>query len=1084
MSTSQQLKKAVDQGMTCRPGGCKACQRTGLPLLPLRRVVAPTIGTKLPDDQLTGATWQDAAVRTLRAGYLYVLLDDTVWQAYQVTPEGCLRQFNPFDPPQGSSEPLTPACIKENHDVPASFINIDMSIDTKTGKPKYSKAHIAFANDAWPKSVLDAYLRDNAPTPRFTIYDLVKLRDNPASVMGAMAFAKADDLSKNVWEYAPGSTDFASAHGFYSRAHRVDTMATWAHNAAKLHKLSHGIPVVVVPDPIGMVQEYNALRLRWAEAKSKWTSDPLRTYQWFTSQSLLRIRDLEANWSASEALDEAQEQAKATEKYNNSPMGQRTPWYPVDVPAETKRLTAVKTEAKHKHLEKRYNESDRLAFQRNYDDTLSGYQSNIDQLADRYARACRASAFIVIDKQDYDAKDISSRSAYIRTMALCFRGGITDALPKPDKEGKPQPETGITAQLWKDLVSDKNSAPYKAMLACDKGLLSQLAPIFDAKGEINWQDTEKVYTSLTKLATSSDVGERLVQEPMKQAAADLLSAYNGAVERLRNQVTLGVQQVSLVVNTCVLRLYQHLHVTQIAVEVKLGDYYAALCETLHDQQKQLTAALRQALGKTTEKTGKQVRSLLSGGLLSLAVADPKVAEQTFKAVLWLEGEATKLRDWARTSATRVGDATARAGQAAAQKVSPALQKVAVLAGTLEPKARELLKGLQLTGEQTASLTRTGMRGLGGALASSELLVSIGGTYLLAQGLKSSFNTLETTVGAKYGEAQLAVFSASMGVVGGCVEGTGIALKQSAQRATGLTGEALDAHAVFAAGRSIARAGAVVGAMAGFADAVAAGMAANRAARSGDSNAKWGYRGSSVLSLIGAGFASYAAYGELTAILSGTALLGPVGWAILLGVSAYLVYKWAEGEESTPFERWARRCYFGKHDETPSIHWNNVALADKAIAALNAIVLGADADMNFARARATSAIDFDYVRLLSYRLVLPYFDAARSGYQWTLTVQRYNGTQMLTSGAQNSLTPTISPSTPPRQLDYDPATTTPRTHPVSMKTVGGQTVSVLTIEGRITLDDHHDIDTATLHLDYWPDRTEPAFKAELTLTEKP
>lgn len=31
-------------------------------------------------------------VRTLRQGYLYVMLDQQEWQAYQVTPEGALLQ--------------------------------------------------------------------------------------------------------------------------------------------------------------------------------------------------------------------------------------------------------------------------------------------------------------------------------------------------------------------------------------------------------------------------------------------------------------------------------------------------------------------------------------------------------------------------------------------------------------------------------------------------------------------------------------------------------------------------------------------------------------------------------------------------------------------------------------------------------------------------------------------------------------------------------------------------------------------------------------------------------------------------------
>ncbi len=34
-------------------------------------------------------------LRTLRSGYLYVLLDQRIWHAYEVTAQGHLRRFNP-----------------------------------------------------------------------------------------------------------------------------------------------------------------------------------------------------------------------------------------------------------------------------------------------------------------------------------------------------------------------------------------------------------------------------------------------------------------------------------------------------------------------------------------------------------------------------------------------------------------------------------------------------------------------------------------------------------------------------------------------------------------------------------------------------------------------------------------------------------------------------------------------------------------------------------------------------------------------------------------------------------------------------
>lgn len=82
MTLSSQLGNAVVE--TCLPlDQCNACTRQGLPILPLRKALVPRAGED------TGAMSNSRmGLRTLRAGYLYVLLDQQTWQAYQVTPDG------------------------------------------------------------------------------------------------------------------------------------------------------------------------------------------------------------------------------------------------------------------------------------------------------------------------------------------------------------------------------------------------------------------------------------------------------------------------------------------------------------------------------------------------------------------------------------------------------------------------------------------------------------------------------------------------------------------------------------------------------------------------------------------------------------------------------------------------------------------------------------------------------------------------------------------------------------------------------------------------------------------------------------
>ncbi|NON33544.1 toxin VasX, partial [Klebsiella pneumoniae] len=92
---------------------------------------------------------------TLRMGYLYVLLDQQVWQAYAVSAQGHLRRFDPYAPPAGPPGPLPEKCAQENHDIPAAFVTIDTD--------KYNSAWLAFSSDAWPVSVLNAYKSGASP---------------------------------------------------------------------------------------------------------------------------------------------------------------------------------------------------------------------------------------------------------------------------------------------------------------------------------------------------------------------------------------------------------------------------------------------------------------------------------------------------------------------------------------------------------------------------------------------------------------------------------------------------------------------------------------------------------------------------------------------------------------------------------------------------------------------------------------------------------------------------------------------------------------------------------------------------------
>ncbi|POA17826.1 hypothetical protein C1886_19855, partial [Pseudomonas sp. FW300-N1A1] len=310
-----------------------------------------------------------------------------------------------------------------------------------------------------------------------------------------------------------------------------------------------------------------------------------------------------------------------------------------------------------------------------------------------------------------------------------------------------------------------------------------------------------------------------------------------------------------------------------------------------------------------------------------------------------------------------------------------------------------------------------------------------------------------------------------------------------------------------AGRVLARAGAVISAAAGLFESTQAGVAMNRTWRSGDTTAATGYGFSMVLSSIGTGFSIYAAASTTSA------LLGPLGIAMVLGFLAYGFYQWAQRKESSPFEQWAKRCYFGHANETPKVHWLRPDQAHIAIAELNAATLGLEAGVNF-RLRMTGLSSPDYggpiagvsapvyEQCLEYRLSLPYFDATRSAYRWTLTIHRhgdgpatqYTRGEVVVGGELNPPAITTSASerraalatsTPPKKPDYRANSTTPRVTIRTVHMTDGSSTQVKDIQGAIVLlleARHYNIEGATLSLTYWPDREVQEAYAELSMVD--
>ncbi|MFJ4157140.1 T6SS effector BTH_I2691 family protein [Pseudomonas sp. NPDC089752] len=782
---------------------CKACQRQGLPILPLRQALVPD--TRPGRDS---ATQTRMGLRTLRSGYLYVLLDQRIWHAYEVTDHGHLRRFNPYEPPPGPPPPLPERCTQADHDLPSSFLNID----TET----YGSAWLAFSSDAWPVSVLQAYRNGQAPAHRFEGLDLTQARNNP-ELLGLAMTPDNLQVDKQVFEYAQQlNGPFDSAHGFHSRFLRKFALRGYVVNAMQQHALENGVLAVVLDDTVGLVQEYNHQRLNWVVKRQAWREDPLRAYQLQTSQILQIIRETQREWAAQEIQPSFEPQT-----------GDGPPAF-TDPATERQRLVDVRQRESDEKLEERYDEPRRAAFQAEYDQQELQFQRHIDQHAAAYVAHCESAAFALIERHDYDGRNRESGIAYTKTMAGCLAGGITEA---PSTSAEPAaPAAGTSAALWLKWLQDPNSPAYRALLLRDGALLAALLPSFSQTESNNWNDSEKLYTALSKFIASEDAGLKL-RDALKQSVTELQGAVNASSQRLAVWLDPGVQQVIRHLNSASQRIYNGVHLIELQVQMKLGEYYAlqsahlrelqnSASEKLAKARTRMMPPLHEVMGGVENKANK-VKPIIQTGLLSLAVLDPKVAHTVVNVSVWVEGTAHELHE---RLANEVKLNVNQLGPAAQMT----LVDLKVAAGTLEPSARKLLDGMRISAGQASRLVSGGFTGLRGTGKGWELLLSIGGLYLLSDSLGKNLEKAEEELGPKSSEAMMALYGSSVGILGGGIEFLGLLMphKESTPNK-------------FSTGRKVVRAGAIINAAAGIFDVIQAAIAAKRTHIAGDQNAfKW------------------------------------------------------------------------------------------------------------------------------------------------------------------------------------------------------------------------------------------------------
>jgi hypothetical protein len=143
---------------------CVNCEKTGLPILPVRYSVLPKNIKAVVPKGIGGARVMDIALdahhyglRTLREGWVYLFYEvgprgNRYWEAYKVTSDGRLwKQTLPLP-----RVPITdPACAQRSIVVPMDLIAIERP-EKCTGR-----VFVAFSEHTWHKEVFDRYASNN-----------------------------------------------------------------------------------------------------------------------------------------------------------------------------------------------------------------------------------------------------------------------------------------------------------------------------------------------------------------------------------------------------------------------------------------------------------------------------------------------------------------------------------------------------------------------------------------------------------------------------------------------------------------------------------------------------------------------------------------------------------------------------------------------------------------------------------------------------------------------------------------------------------------------------------------------------------
>lgn len=933
MAKTQNIKAAAQAASL--PSDCKVCKRKGLPIFLLRYAALPNIELHSDYQKLkTIARCNHLELknhiyvtRMLRRGYIYAMAQlkehpsIKIWLAYEVTPAGSLRQFDPYIMPVMPPEELDETrCISNNDDVPGSFINID--------EEKYTEAWIAFSDIPWDEQTLSYYEQSDADLQRFSHVVVATFKSDPSSHPQGITIDPSPDGSffRQIPEFRWSKNDkeepIDSFSGFYPKGHKL---SAYALRIAEMNgQYGCNIGALILEDSMGLASEINHYRqLRMKEKVAYEAKDDV-----YHKHSISMMIETYRS-GLKRAADKMSQAGTVMEwDYKNA----SADGMPALIPRQLsqKEMAQRTFEALWSPLQARYKEEQRAADEKEYQSEVKNFDNKIELTSQDYAAWLSHVQKDIIWQQEFHSEKVncseSARTAHQeRLMAVAcnvLEGGPSDK---------------STDELWMTLLMAKEDAKQQYLYNV---LFNYQQDVVSAATSAEQANTAIKTVATTPLLASDSMSS------LEYLHARLVLSINGAFSRNYERLQADYPRIERA-----LQQYSFNMIGKVSVELEImttAKQYLGLYEVI--EKNDANSVVQKMTAVSTDGTTRLVDKHDTLRHLRLR---PSQAELPVDAKLRLYGTPQEIRHVLESLG--LGERTAviaGSGRVRVSGLSGSLlfPEFAVGEAHMNDETYALLKQKVQSGMHTPDEVLT----TSGRIPKIPPLLSAISLFFMISSWRDSSEKMKTSLGVEQSEAYFKLLAAGFGAVGNVVEICGFIMHRKNP----------------ALGGFLVKGGGALVAVSAIADGVGNLFKSNVSFYKGDVTAGGLYFASSMFLFLG-GFLGLSVIGGAP-LLGGALFFGPAGWAFILitiGVGLALAGDYAR---STVAEIWFDRCYYGKHERN-EMAWSKLdrPTLKEAKDAFSLLTLGiqVETDLSF-------DWNFQYVQPFKLVLRLPGFEPAR------------------------------------------------------------------------------------------------------------